>query len=198
MHGHRPDETQDVEPVPDDTTSRLAPRTIGNRPAPTHGAVGSVPPRPGPRAKGTLTVPVRRVGTVRVPLPEYQTDLAAGMDLVAAIEGPLTIAPFARVLVPTGIAMALPPGYEGQVRPRSGLAWSRGLTILNAPGTIDADYRGEIKVLLVNFSSDNAEVLPGERIAQLVVARHERIDLEVVESLDDTTRGAGGYGSTGV
>ncbi len=141
---------------------------------------------------------MRRIGTVRVPLPEYQTDLAAGMDLVAAIEGPLTIAPFARVLVPTGIAMALPPGYEGQVRPRSGLAWSRGLTILNAPGTIDADYRGEIKVLLVNFSSDNAEVLPGERIAQLVVARHERIDLQLVESLDDTHRGSGGYGSTGV
>ncbi len=196
MHGHRPDQTLDVEPLPDDTTSRLAPR-IGNRVLPTPGV--ATPARPmGPRPKGTLLVPVRRVGTVRVPLPEYQTDLAAGMDLVAAIEGPLTIAPFARVLVPTGIAMALPPGYEGQVRPRSGLAWSRGLTILNAPGTIDADYRGEIKVLLVNFSSDNAEVLPGERIAQLVVARHERIDLQVVESLDDTSRGSGGYGSTGV
>jgi dUTP pyrophosphatase len=119
------------------------------------------------------------------------------MDLVAAIDGPLTIAPLARVLVPTGIAIALPAGFEGQVRPRSGLAWSRGLTILNSPGTIDADYRGEIKVLLVNLGSDAADVLPGERIAQLVIARHARAELKLVEALDETKRGAGGYGSTG-
>jgi dUTP pyrophosphatase len=132
-----------------------------------------------------------------LPLPAYQTPLAAGMDLVAAIDGPLTIAPLARVLVPTGIAMALPPGFEAQVRPRSGLAWSRGLTILNSPGTIDADYRGEIKVLLVNLGTDSADVMPGERIAQLVVARHAHAELRVVEALDDTPRGSGGYGSTG-
>jgi dUTP pyrophosphatase len=144
-----------------------------------------------------VAVPIQRVGNIKVPLPEYQTTLAAGLDLVAAIEGPLTIAALARVLVPTGLAIALPPGFEGQVRPRSGLAWSRGLTVLNAPGTIDADYRGEIKVLLVNLGTDDAIINPGERIAQLIIARHARAELALVDALDDTARGSGGYGSTG-
>jgi dUTP pyrophosphatase len=155
-----------------------------------------VPPV-GPRGPERLEIAVRRIGSIKVPLPEYQTALAAGLDLAAAIEGPLSIAPLARVLVPTGIALALPPGVEGQIRPRSGLAWSRGLTVLNAPGTIDADYRGEIKVLLVNLGTDDAMIAPGERIAQLVIARHARVELKVVEELDDTARGSGGYGSTG-
>ena len=143
-----------------------------------------------------VTVPLVRMNE-KIPLPSYQTALAAGVDLHAAIDGPLTIAPNARVLVPTGIALALPPGFEGQVRPRSGLAWSRGITVLNSPGTIDADYRGEIKVLLVNLGTDEVDIAPLERIAQLVVARHARAELLVVDVLDDTARGAGGYGSTG-
>ncbi len=203
----------DADPLPDDTTSRIAPRFGPD----TGAATPLARPSPFLRGVGTQTQPekeleasttaapnidnvvvhVRRVGQVKVALPQYQTPLAAGMDLVAAIDGPLTIAPLARVLVPTGIAIALPPGYEGQVRPRSGLAWSRGLTILNSPGTIDADYRGEIKVLMVNLGSDAADVMPGERIAQLVVSRHSHAELRIVEALDDTARGSGGYGSTG-
>jgi dUTP pyrophosphatase len=163
--------------------------------------VTSVPkPPPAPATQlgpELVVVPIRRVGQDRLPLPAYQTALAAGCDLHASIDGPLSIAPNARVLVPTGIAMALPPGFEGQVRPRSGLAWSRGLTVLNAPGTIDADYRGEIKVLLVNLGTDVAVIEPGERIAQLVIARHAHADLRLVEHLESTDRGAGGYGSTG-
>jgi dUTP pyrophosphatase len=212
MRGDGSENTMDLDPMPDDTTSRIAPKLgteagiLANarnqipRGPSTQARPGSLPP-PLPNASAPnedhVVVHVRRVGQVRVPLPSYQTPLAAGMDLVAAIEGPLTIAPLARVLVPTGIAMALPPGYEAQVRPRSGLAWSRGLTILNSPGTIDADYRGEIKVLLVNLGTDSADVMPGERIAQMVLARHARAELKVVEALDDTVRGGGGYGSTG-
>jgi dUTP pyrophosphatase len=210
------DETMDAEPLPDDTTARIAPRfgteqggvaSPGSRPSPFTPFGAGTQARPGslappladasPPNEDRVVIHMRRVGQVRVPVPAYQTALAAGMDLVAAIDGPLTIAPLARVLVPTGIAIALPAGFEGQVRPRSGLAWSRGLTILNAPGTIDADYRGEIKVLLVNLGSDAADVLPGERIAQLVIARHARAELKLVEALDDTVRGSGGYGSTG-
>jgi dUTP pyrophosphatase len=207
------DETMDADPMPDDTTSRIAPRlgtetgiaTPGPRPSPfirgvghqTHPETSLQASTVSPPNVDNVVVHVRRVGQVKVPLPQYQTPLAAGMDLVAAIDGPLTIAPLARVLVPTGIAMALPPGFEGQVRPRSGLAWSRGLTILNAPGTIDADYRGEIKVLMVNLGSDAADVMPGERIAQLVISRHAHAELRIVEALDDTVRGSGGYGSTG-
>lgn len=206
------EETFDLEPMPDDTTARIAPklgteagmmaRSAKNLPLgpSTQARPGSLPPPlPGASAanEDRVTVHVRRIGQIKVPLPTYHSPLAAGMDLVAAIDGPLTIAPLARVLVPTGIAMALPPGFEAQVRPRSGLAWSRGLTILNSPGTIDADYRGEIKVLLVNLGTDAADVMPGERIAQLVIARHARAELRVVEALDDTKRGAGGYGSTG-
>jgi dUTP pyrophosphatase len=199
--------TMDVDPIPDDTTARIAPR-IGGAPikpfdkgAGTQTRPASIPP-PLPNASpanvDVVRVHVKRVGQVKVALPAYQTTLAAGMDLVAAIDGPLTIAPLARVLVPTGIAIALPAGFEAQVRPRSGLAWSRGLTILNSPGTVDADYRGEIKVLLVNLGGDDAEVLPGERIAQMVISRHSRAELVLVDTLDDTARGAGGYGSTGV
>ena len=130
-------------------------------------------------------------------LPGYKTGMAAGMDLSAHLGHALTLEPLERQLIPTGLRIALPEGLEGQIRPRSGLAYKKGLTVLNAPGTIDADYRGEIKVLLVNFSKDPVTVEPGERIAQLVVARHERIEWEPWESLDETTRGTGGFGSTG-
>ena len=132
-------------------------------------------------------------------LPSYQSALAAGFDLLAAVpeETPLVIAPGARALVPTGIAMALPAGYEAQVRPRSGLAAKHGLTVLNAPGTIDADYRGEIQVLLVNLGGDSVPVARGMRIAQMVVAAVSRAALREVASLDETARGSGGFGSTG-
>jgi dUTP pyrophosphatase len=132
-------------------------------------------------------------------LPSYQSALAAGMDLMAAVpaDAPLVIAPGARVLVPTGIAIALPEGCEGQVRPRSGLAARHGLTVLNAPGTIDADYRGEVQVLLVNLGSESVNVTHGMRIAQLVIAAVARVALREVASLDETTRGGGGFGSTG-
>ena len=130
-------------------------------------------------------------------LPAYATVLAAGMDLRAHLEAPITLGPLQRALVPTGLHIALPPGYEAQVRPRSGLAAKHGITVLNAPGTIDADYRGEIKVILVNLSDTPFEIVPGERIAQMVVARHEQIEWEEVDALDETGRGEGGFGSTG-
>jgi dUTP pyrophosphatase len=130
-------------------------------------------------------------------LPKYMSEGAAGLDLAASIDSDVTIAPGARALVGSGVAVALPRGFEAQVRPRSGLAWKHGVTVLNAPGTIDEDYRGEIKVLLVNHGSEPFVVKAGERIAQLVIARVERVRLEEVESLDDTVRGAGGYGHTG-
>jgi len=134
-----------------------------------------------------------------LPLPAYQSALAAGLDLIAAVpaDAPLTLASGARVLVPTGIALALPQGHEGQVRPRSGLAVKHGLTVLNSPGTIDADYRGEIQVLLVNLGGEAVTIPRGMRIAQLVVATVARAQLREVESLDETTRGTGGFGSTG-
>ena len=131
------------------------------------------------------------------PLPAYATLLSAGMDLRADLETPVTLGPLERALVPTGLFIALPPGFEAQVRPRSGLAAKHGITVLNTPGTIDADYRGEIKVILVNLSNTPFEIVPGERIAQMVVARHERVEWEAVDSLDETARGAGGFGSTG-
>jgi dUTP pyrophosphatase len=131
------------------------------------------------------------------PLPEYQTPLAAGLDLRANISEPVAIKPLERKLVGTGLFIELPAGYEAQIRPRSGLAFKHGLTVLNTPGTIDADYRGEIKVLLVNLSSEEFVVQDGERIAQMVVAKHEQISWETAEILSDTERGAGGYGSTG-
>jgi dUTP pyrophosphatase len=134
-----------------------------------------------------------------LPLPSYQSALAAGLDLLAAVprDTPLVIAPGARAQVPTGIAIALPAGFEAQVRPRSGLAARHGLTVLNAPGTIDADYRGELQVLLVNHGSDSVSITRGMRIAQLVIAPVTRAQLREVVSLDDTQRGTGGFGSTG-
>ncbi|MGA7118751.1 MAG: dUTP diphosphatase [Polyangiaceae bacterium] len=144
-----------------------------------------------------LRVPFLRVGPVRVPLPRYLTPGAAGMDLHAAIAEPITIPPLGRVPVPTGLAIALPPSFEGQVRPRSGLAARAGITVLNAPGTIDSDYRGEVKVLLVNVSDAPASISPLERIAQLVIAPVARAELIPADQLDVTERGEGGYGSTG-
>jgi dUTP pyrophosphatase len=135
---------------------------------------------------------------VGLPLPSYATDGAAGMDVVAAISEPLILAPGQRAAVSTGLAMAIPPGFEVQVRPRSGLAAKHGLTVANAPGTIDADYRGEVKVLLINLGPDPVTIEPAMRIAQLVPAAVTRARLTVVASLDDTVRGAGGFGSTGV
>lgn len=132
------------------------------------------------------------------PLPSYSTALSAGMDLRAWLPEPLTLQPLERALVHTGIHIALPEGYECQIRPRSGLALKRGLTVLNTPGTIDADYRGEVGVLLVNLSAEPFVVNDGERIAQMVIARHEQAEFETVEALDETERGAGGYGHTGV
>ena len=131
-------------------------------------------------------------------LPAYATPLSAGVDLRAALEEPVVLAPLGRALIPTGLYMQIPAGYEGQVRPRSGLAAKHGVTVLNTPGTIDADYRGEIKVILVNLSDTPFSIEPGERIAQMVFARCEQAQLEEVESLDETQRGAGGFGSTGV
>ena len=132
------------------------------------------------------------------PLPEYATPQSAGMDLRANIEAPITLNPMERRLIPTGLYIALPIGYEAQIRPRSGLALKHGITVLNTPGTIDADYRGELMVLLVNFSDSDFIINDGERIAQMVIARHEQGIFEVVEALDDTERGTGGYGHTGV
>ena len=132
-------------------------------------------------------------------LPAYATLDSAGMDLRAAIaeDAPVEIAPGARVMIPTGLQLALPRGFEGQVRPRSGLAWEHGLTVLNAPGTIDADYRGEVKVLLVHLGDEALTLHRGDRIAQLVIAKHVRVEWEERESLESTSRGQGGFGHTG-
>lgn len=130
-------------------------------------------------------------------LPAYQTALSAGLDLRANVESPVSLAPMERKLVGTGLYLELPAGYEAQIRPRSGLAYKYGVSVLNSPGTIDADYRGEIKVLLVNLSNDPFIINDGERIAQMVVAKHEQIRWEETADLSETERGAGGYGSTG-
>lgn len=147
-----------------------------------------------------MTVKIARVGERAgepLPLPHYQTDHAAGVDLYADLEAPLELPSLGRVRVPTGIAIELPDGYEAQVRPRSGLAHRHGITLTNAPGTIDADYRGEIQVLLVNVSSEPYTLQRGDRIAQLVVAPVTRVDWDRVEALEGTLRGAGGFGHTG-
>ena len=141
---------------------------------------------------------VKVINKSRHPLPAYATAQSAGMDLRANIDAPIVLHPMERKLVGTGLFMALPAGFEAQVRPRSGLALKHGLTVLNTPGTIDADYRGEIKVLLVNLSADDFVINDGERIAQMVVARHETAGFIEVEALDETERGDGGYGHTGV
>jgi dUTP pyrophosphatase len=132
------------------------------------------------------------------PLPQYATLQSAGMDLRANLEEPVTLKPLERRLIPTGLHIALPAGYEAQVRPRSGLALKKGITVLNTPGTIDADYRGEIGVVLINLSQEEFVVNDGERIAQMVIARHENAEFIEVEVLDETERGEGGYGHTGV
>ena len=131
-------------------------------------------------------------------LPAYATPESAGMDLRANVAEPVVLRPLERRIIPTGLYMALPSGYEAQVRPRSGLAFKHGITVLNSPGTIDSDYRGELGVLLVNFSNEDFTIQAGERIAQMVIARHEQGEFVEVEELDDTERGAGGYGHTGV
>jgi len=131
------------------------------------------------------------------PLPAYETESAAGMDLRASLQSAIVLRPLQRTLVPTGLFIELPSGHEAQIRPRSGLAFKNGITVLNAPGTIDADYRGEIKVLLVNLSDTDFEIKPGERIAQLIVNRHERVQWQETGSLEPTVRGAGGFGHTG-
>jgi dUTP pyrophosphatase len=147
----------------------------------------------------SITIPVKRLRPEGddLPLPAYASAAAAGMDLVADIPGELTLPAGARALVPTGIAIALPPGYEAQVRPRSGLALRHGVTLLNAPGTIDADYRGEISVVLVNLGRDPYTVRRGDRIAQMIVAPVSRASWRLVDELDATRRGAGGFGHTG-
>lgn len=131
-------------------------------------------------------------------LPEYATSMSAGFDLRANLEEPITLKAGDRMLIGTGLFIALDPGYEAQVRPRSGLALKKGITVLNAPGTIDADYRGEVGVILYNTSKEDFVIEPGERIAQMVIAKYEQISWEQVETLDETERGAGGYGHTGV
>ena len=133
-----------------------------------------------------------------LPLPAYATEQAAGADLMAAIDGDITLAPFARALVPAGISLALPAGFEAQIRPRSGLALKHGITLLNTPGTIDADYRGEIKVLMINLGQEDFVVSHGMRIAQLIIAPVAQVQWQQMETLDDTARSAGGFGSTGV
>jgi len=141
---------------------------------------------------------VRIINSSSWPLPAYETSSSAGMDLRADIPGPITLESLDRALVPTGLRIALPVGYEAQVRPRSGMATKHGISVLNTPGTVDADYRGELKVTLVNLSREPFTINPGDRIAQMVVSRHEKVEWEVCEELDETERGEGGFGSTGV
>lgn len=141
---------------------------------------------------------IRIINHSRHPLPQYATPLSAGVDLRANLDAPVTLPPMGRCLVPTGLRIALPAGYEAQVRPRSGLALKHGITLLNTPGTIDADYRGEIGVIMANLSAEPFTIADGDRIAQLVVARHETAEWEAVETLNDTERGEGGFGHSGV
>ncbi|MBO6173026.1 MAG: dUTP diphosphatase [Bacteroidales bacterium] len=140
---------------------------------------------------------VKIVNKSRWPDPFYATEASAGMDLRADLEEPIVLGPLERALVPTGIFIELPVGYEAQIRPRSGLATKHGITVINSPGTVDADFRGELRTSLVNLSNTPFEIVPGERIAQMVIARHERVEWEDVEVLSETERGAGGWGSTG-
>jgi dUTP pyrophosphatase len=141
---------------------------------------------------------IKRVGNLEVPLPAYQTASAAGLDLCAALSAPVVLAPGQHRLFPTGICLEIPEGFEGQVRPRSGLALRHGITVLNSPGTIDADYRGELGIVLINHGPCPVEIKPLDRIAQLVIAAVVRVQIEVVASLSETDRAASGYGSTGV
>lgn len=140
---------------------------------------------------------IQIINRSRHQLPEYATPLSAGMDLRANIDSPIVLKPMERRLVPTGLYIALPPGYEAQVRPRSGLALKKGITVLNAPGTVDADYRGEVGVILINLSNEDFTIEDGERIAQMVIARHDQAEFVQVEVLEETERGAGGFGHSG-
>jgi dUTP pyrophosphatase len=141
---------------------------------------------------------IRIINRSKNNLPAYETAHAAGMDLRADLDGPVSLNPLERKLIPTGLHIELPEGFEAQIRPRSGLAFKHGIGIVNSPGTIDADYRGEIKVLLVNLSNEPFEINTGDRIAQMIVARHEKVNWEEVDILNETSRGAGGYGHTGI
>lgn len=141
---------------------------------------------------------IRIINRSKNTLPAYETIHSAGMDLRADLESPVLLNPMERKLIPTGLHIELPEGYEAQIRPRSGLAYKHGISIVNSPGTIDADYRGEIKVLLINLSTEPFEINSGDRIAQMIVSRHEKVEWQQVEILNETTRGAGGYGHTGV
>ena len=145
-----------------------------------------------------IDMKIKVINKSKHPLPNYETELSAGMDIRANIDAPITLAPLERTLVKTGIFLELPKGYEAQVRPRSGLALKKGITCLNTPGTIDADYRGEVGVILVNLSNQNFIIEDGERIAQIIIAKHERAEWELTNELSETERGSGGFGSTGV
>jgi dUTP pyrophosphatase len=140
---------------------------------------------------------VKIINNSNHPLPKYETSGSAGMDLRAFLENPITLTPLERTLIPTGLFIELPQGYEAQIRPRSGMAIKKGLSLPNTPGTIDSDYRGEIKVIVINLSNENQVIEPGERIAQMVIARYEQVSWEEVTTLGATERGAGGFGSTG-
>lgn len=144
-----------------------------------------------------MNTKIRVINKSHHPLPEYATAQSAGMDLRANLDAPIVLRPMQRCLVPTGLYIALPPGTEAQVRPRSGLAIKKGITVLNSPGTIDADYRGEVCVILINLSQEDFVIEDGERVAQIVIARYEQSSWEDVETLDDTERGSGGFGHTG-
>ncbi len=143
-------------------------------------------------------IKIQVVNRGRQQLPQYATPLSAGMDLRANLDEPIVLQPMQRHLIPTGLHIALPAGFEAQIRPRSGLALKKGITVLNSPGTIDADYRGEVMVLLINLSNEDFVVNDGERIAQMIIARHEQGEFQLVEQLDETERGEGGYGHTGM
>lgn len=143
-------------------------------------------------------IKIQVVNRGRQQLPQYATPLSAGMDLRANLDEPIVLQPMQRHLISTGLHIALPAGFEAQIRPRSGLALKKGITVLNSPGTIDADYRGEVMVLLINLSNEDFVVNDGERIAQMIIARHEQGEFQLVEQLDETERGEGGYGHTGV
>ena len=140
---------------------------------------------------------VKIINNSPFPLPQYETSGSAGMDLRAYLEEPITLGPLERSMIPTGLSIELPTGFEAQIRPRSGMAAKRGLTLLNSPGTIDSDYRGEIKCIVVNLSNESQTIEPGERIAQMVIARYEQITWQQTEQLSESVRGAGGFGSTG-
>ncbi|HHN48131.1 MAG TPA: dUTP diphosphatase [Bacteroidales bacterium] len=140
---------------------------------------------------------IRIVNHSQHPLPAYETAYSAGMDLRAFLQQTLVLKPLERALVPTGLFIELPPGHEAQVRPRSGLAIKKGISVLNTPGTIDSDYRGEVKVILINLSAENVEINDGDRIAQMIISRHEKADWEQVDKLVETARGSGGFGHTG-